>query len=257
MGFDYEIHYKPGTSNRVTDALSKKYEPAQAEFLAISSPVLTFVDHLHNFYTHDHEGQAILDKWQNDSSVRTQFRYTDGLLYFGERLFVPSTCGLQQSLINEFHSSPLGGHSGTKATLARLDASLYWPSMRQSVTEFVAQCQVCQQHKTSTQAPIGLVQPLPIPGNIWEDIALDFITHLPLSHGKSVIWVVVDRLTKYAHFFSLPTQFTAQSLAAIFSSEVYRLHGVPKSIVSDCDPLFLSTFWKSFFSVVGHNISLF
>lgn len=69
---------------------------------------------------------------------------------------------------------------------------------------------------------------------------MDFITHHPPSNGKTIIWVVVDHLTKYAHFLALPTHYTVQTLAALFSAEIYKLHGIPKSIVSDRDPLFLS-----------------
>lgn len=127
--------------------------------------------------------------------------------------------------------------------------------MRKSVIDFVTQCQICQQMKTATQAPAGLLQPLPIPGNTLEDISMDFITHLPISHRKTVIWVVVDCLTKYAHFVALPTHFTTQSLATIFSVEIYHLHGVPKSIVSDRDPLFLNTFWKAFFQLQGITLA--
>lgn len=71
-----------------------------------------------------------------------------------------------------------------------------------------------------------------------EDISMDFITHLPCSAAKTVIWVVVDRLTKFAHFVALPTSFTAQSLALVFISEIYRLHGAPKTIVSDRDSVY-------------------
>jgi len=92
---------------------------------------------------------------------------------------------------------------------------------------------------TKTQ---GLLQPLPIPKQVWEEISMDFITHLPSSTRHSVIGFVYDRLTKYAHFIALPTHFTAQQLAKRFSVEICRLHGLPKSIVSDKDPLFVSTF---------------
>lgn len=116
------------------------------------------------------------------------------------------------------------------------------------VKQYVSNCHVCQQHKSTTQAPAGLLQPLPFPEQVWEDISMDFITHLPSSHGKTVIWVIVDRLTKFAHFLALPSNYTAQSLATLFSTEIYKLHSLPRAIVSDRDPLFLSQFWKAFFS---------
>ncbi|XP_058733354.1 uncharacterized protein LOC131604963 [Vicia villosa] len=83
---------------------------------------------------------------------------------------------------------------------------------------------------------------------------MDFITHLPNSFGHTVIWVICDRLTKFFHFLALPTNFTAKDLASRFSVEIYRLHGNPKSIVSDRDPLFLSSFWKEFFKKQGTTL---
>ncbi|XP_050908703.1 uncharacterized protein LOC127122406 [Lathyrus oleraceus] len=80
---------------------------------------------------------------------------------------------------------------------------------------------------------------------------MDFVTHLPSSHGKTVIWVVVDRFSKYAHFLPLPPKFTAASIAPIFIAEIYKLHGMPKSIVSDRDKVFTSRFWKELFKISG------
>ncbi|KAL0440025.1 UNVERIFIED_CONTAM: hypothetical protein Slati_2485500 [Sesamum latifolium] len=89
---------------------------------------------------------------------------------------------------------------------------------------------------------LGLFSPLPIPRRVWEDISMDFITHLPNSSSKIMIWVVVDRLSKYAHFVALPSKFSAPSLAATFATESYCLHGIPKTIVNGRDRLFLSQF---------------
>lgn len=102
---------------------------------------------------------------------------------------------------------------------------------------------------------MGLLQPLPIPVNVWEDISMDFITHLPPSNGKSVIWVVIDRLTKYAHFLALPSHFSAATIAPIFLSEIYKLHGMPKTIVSDRDRVFISHFWRELFRLMGTTLA--
>lgn len=80
---------------------------------------------------------------------------------------------------------------------------------------------------------------------------MDFITHLPPSQGKTTIWVIVDRLSKYSHFIALPGKFSAATLAPIFLAEVYRLHGMPRSIVSDRDRVFVSKFWRELFRICG------
>ena len=103
------------------------------------------------------------------------------------------------------------------------------------------------------QKSLGLLQPPP-PTRIWDELTTNFITHLPSSFGHTVILVVCDRLSKSAHFIALPTSFTAFHLANHFSVEIYRLHGIPKSIISNRDPLFLSNFWNERFHLQGTKL---
>lgn len=127
--------------------------------------------------------------------------------------------------------------------------------MAKDVKTFVHECQTCQVSKPSNKKPLGLIQPLPIPTQVWEDISTDFITHLPLGNGKSIIWVIVDRLSKFAHFNSLPSHFTATTVGAIFLAEAYHLHSMPKSIVSDRDRIFVSKFWLELFRLSGTKLA--
>jgi len=128
--------------------------------------------------------------------------------------------------------------------------------MNKEVQRFIRDCVICQAYKCNTAAPYGLLQPLPIPNKVWEDILMDFIEGLPKSHGKEVIWVVVDRLSKYAHFVALSHPYSAKTMAQAYMDSIFRLHGLPKSIVSDRDTIFLSTFWQSLFTTLGVDFHL-
>jgi hypothetical protein len=252
LGYDYEILYTPGRSNVVADALSRKTEAPQALFTAITSCQPNLLQQLKTFYETHQVGQLLLTKALEGNSPLT---VRNGLLYSKDRLFIPLETLLRPSIIHEMHATPTGGHSGVKGTLTRVAASFAWPRMAREVQDFVQQCTVCQQSKYSTQKQSGLLQPLPIPQQVWEDISMDFITHLPASHGKTTIWVIVDRLTKYAHFFALPPKFSAATVASLFLTEVYKLHGMPRTIVSDRDRLFISQFWKELFRLQGTTLA--
>lgn len=115
--------------------------------------------------------------------------------------------------------------------------------MHKDIRNFVSQCLTCQQAKTATTVPAGLLQPLPIPTQICEDVAMDFITGLPPSNRYTVVMVVIDRFSKYGHFAPLRADYSSQKVAETFMSVVVKLHGIPKSIVSDRDKVFTSEFW--------------
>ena len=106
--------------------------------------------------------------------------------------------------------------------------------MKEDFLKHIKECMVCQQSKSEKFFPTGLMlQPLPIPEQKWESISMDFIAGLPKVQGKDCIYVVVDRLTKYAHFFPLKSDFKASQVAELFFKEIFRLHGLPRNIVSD------------------------
>jgi hypothetical protein len=119
-------------------------------------------------------------------------------------------------VLSKLHATPTAGHSGFTKTYDRVKRSFFWDVMKQDVHNFVDECDVCQCNKGKTIKSPGTLQPLPIPPAIWRDISMDFIVGLPKSGNKSVIMVVVDRLSKYAHLCSLQHPFTTSIVAQIF-----------------------------------------
>ena len=118
----------------------------------------------------------------------------------------------------------------------------------------VSSCEVCQRHKYNSTSPTGLLQPPPIPHQIWEDISMDFIEGLLKSRGRDIIMVVVDRLSKYAHFLSLTHPFSAPQVVQVFLSKIIKLYDIPRSIVSDRDKVSLSRFWSKLFKLMGSDL---
>ena len=110
--------------------------------------------------------------------------------------------------------------------------------------------------KSETLSLVGLLQPLPVPCQVWDDITLDFIKGLLTSHGKNTILVVVNCLSKFAHFLSLTHPFTTKVIAKRFVKVVIKLHSLPKSIINDRDPIFISKFWQKFFHMSGTKLQL-
>jgi hypothetical protein len=155
----------------------------------------------------------------------------------------------------ELHTSPVGGHSGFLKTYHRVKKDFFWDGLKTDVQRFVVECLVCQQNKVETIKTPSLLQPLSIPSQCWEEVSMDFITGLPKSEGKSVIMVIVDRLTKYAHFCALSHPFKASTVATAFMEIVQKLHGSPKIIVSDRDPIFTGHFWTELFSCLGTQLA--
>jgi hypothetical protein len=126
--------------------------------------------------------------------------------------------------------------------------------MKGDVAKFVAQCDVCQRVKAEHQKSNGLLQPLPIPEWKWEDISMDFINGLPKApRGNDSIWVIVDRLTKVVHFIPVRTTYGGDKLAMLYINNILKLHGVPKSIVSDRGAQFVSKFWRSLHQALKTN----
>lgn len=134
-------------------------------------------------------------------------------------------------------------------TFKRVSSFLFWEGMRGDIKKFIEECDVCQRNKYSTLSPAGLLQPLPIPCQVWQDISMDFVAGLPRVRGKDTIFVVIDRLTKYAHFFPLGHPYNAKEVAALFVKKVVKLHGFPSTIISDKDAIFLSSFWREMFKL--------
>jgi len=278
--YDIDLQYHPGKVNTVPDALSRMPEnrvlvqitqqkelirdfirldlmlvqgtekAGQLMALQIQS---SLIDEIKEAQKEDPRLQIF--RAQVEAGLRTDICiHPDGALYFGSRLCVPQG-EVRQKILEEAHSSAYSIHPGGTKMYQDLKKHFWWNAMKREIAQFVAKCLVCQQIKIEHQRSAGLLHPLPIPEWKWEHITMDFVTALPRSpKGNNAVWVIIDRLTKSAHFIPFRVGQTTEVLADKYMKEIVRLHGVPVSIVSDRDTRFRSHFWESLQEGLGTRL---
>jgi hypothetical protein len=198
---------------------------------------------------------TLIQRLQQDSNALDTFTWENDSLWYKYGLYLCNNSQLKQKVLLELHTSLVGGHSGFLKTYHRVKKEFFWDGLKTDVQRFVVECLVCQQNKVETINTPGLLQPLSIPSQHWEEVSMDFITGLPKSKGKSVIMVIFYMLTKYAHFYTLSHPFKAGTVATAFMETIQKLHGSPKIIVSDKDPIFTGHFWTELFSCLGIKLA--
>jgi hypothetical protein len=158
--------------------------------------------------------------------------------------------------MREAHDSRYSIQPGSTKMYKDLKARYWWKDIMRDMAHYVACCDTCSRVKIEHQKPVGLLKPLEIPIWKWEDISMDFIVGLPWApKGNDSIWVIVDRLTKVAHFVPVKVTFGTERLANLYVEHILRLHGAPKSIVSNRGPQFVAKFWRSFHKLMGTTLN--
>ncbi|KAJ3686553.1 hypothetical protein LUZ61_015717 [Rhynchospora tenuis] len=261
MGLDYKIEYKKGVENKVADALSRRASTdkllslCSGEISAVTELIPSWVDEIKLSYTEDVWMGEMLKKWHEGTLDPEKYTLHQGILRYKNRICVGEQKEWRVKLTQELHATSIGGHSGVLATYQRVKKLFYWPGLKETVREVVRNCEVCQLNKSENVATPGLLQPILVPDGAWQGISMDFIVGLPKSEGKTVILVIVDRFTKYAHFLQLAHPYTAKEVAQLFLQQVYKLHGLPLNILTDRDPLFTSKFWKVVMEQLGVKLN--
>jgi hypothetical protein len=180
--------------------------------------------------------QLIRDNKTSDFSEDSQ-----GTIWFGKRICVPNQKPIKESILREAHDSAYSIHPGNTKMYKDLKTRYWWYGMKRDIAEYISLCYNCQRVKAEHQRPAGLLQPLKIQEWKWEEIRMDFIVGLPRTQaGYDSIWVIVDCLTKVAHFIPVKTTYSGAKLVELYMSRIVCLHGVPKKIVSDRGSQFTS-----------------
>ncbi|KAE8962615.1 hypothetical protein PR002_g29547 [Phytophthora rubi] len=240
--------------------------------VTVSSPVLPLRQQIADAYEEDAFYAAIIRYLRNPAAdtlaeltrptrdAITRYDLDGDLLTYANdtfdtpRVVIPADDDIRARLVHEYHDAPAGGHLGREKTFAALSRDFFWSRMYKWIRKWVRSCEICQRVKpaASKQAPL---RPLPIATSAWRSVSMDFIFGLPRdAEGRTGVLVFVDRFSKMVHLDPVAAEVTADESAELFLDLVFHHHGLPESIVSDCDPRITSAFWTWLFALLGTRL---
>ncbi|GJX74543.1 putative reverse transcriptase domain-containing protein [Tanacetum coccineum] len=261
--YDCDIRYHPGKANVVADALSRK---ERVKPLRVRALVMTIGLNLpkqileaqtealkpENLTAEDVGGMLRQDLTKERLKPRA-----DGTLCLNNRSWLPCYGDLRALIMHESHKSKYSIHPGSDKMYQDLKQLYWWPNMKADIATYVSKCLTCSKVKAEHQKPSGLLVQPEIPEWKWEKITMDFVTKLPkTTNGYDTIWVIVDRLTKSAHFLPMRENDPMEKLMKLYMKEVVTRHGVPVSIISDRDGRFTSLFWQALHKALGTRLDM-
>nr|GEY60894.1 retrotransposon protein, putative, Ty3-gypsy subclass [Tanacetum cinerariifolium] len=247
--FDCEIRYHPSKANVVADALSRKervkHKRVRTMNMILQSSIKDRILEAQKEVVDEFTGlQRGLDEMIEQRS--------NGTLYYLDRIWVSLKGDLRTLIMDEAHKSKYSVHTWADKMYHDLRDRYWWPRMKKDIAKYVSKCLTCLKVKAEHQRPSGLLQQCKIPIWKWEEIAMDFVTKFPrTSSGHDIIWVIVDRLTKSAHFLPMRKDYKMDRLAKSYVNEKVARHGMMISIKSDRDSRFTSRFWQSMQEALG------
>ncbi|GJZ31892.1 reverse transcriptase domain-containing protein [Tanacetum coccineum] len=255
--YECEIRYHPGKANVVADALSRKERVKPKRVRAMAMTIYSGMKGMILAARSEAFDQENVMNERLHGLDQQMERKTDGSLYFMDRIWVSLVGGMRIVIMDEAHKSRYSVHPRADKMYYDLRDMYWWPGMKRDIATYVSKCLTCAKVKAKHQRPSGLLQQPEIPEWKWENITMDFITKLPRTrNGHDAISVMVDRLTKSAHFLAILEDYSTEKLARLYTDEIVARHGVPVSIISDRDARFTSRLWQTFQEALGTRLDM-
>jgi len=175
----------------------------------------------------------------------------NGLILVNGLVYVPEIRDLYLRILKSCHDHPAAGHPGQAATYELVSCDYWWPKICQTIACYIWNCDTCACIKPVRHAPYGLLKPLQVPFRKWSSVSLDLVTSLPKSNGYDALLVVVDCLSKMPHYIPTTMDVNSKQVTRLFFDNIFYLHGIPDSIVSDHVTQFASEFTLALTNLVG------
>jgi len=274
--FDFKLAHRPGRSIGKPDALSWRpdhgKETSDNEDVVLLRLELLVIQALEGIQSEGPERDILREICQGNQkgdqeepvakmarelrqasgkTVRfVEWSEDDGVLWFRGKIYVPRNVDLQRRVVSLCYDIKVAGHSGRWKTLELVSRDYWWPQMSRYIGQYVGTCDLCLRTKPIKQALVGELHPLRILDSRWDTLSVDFIVELPLSSGHDAVMTVVDSVSKRAHFIPTHTTVIAEGAARLFLHQVWKLHGLPTCVVSDCGPQFVARFTRELYHLL-------
>ncbi|KAG9217972.1 hypothetical protein CCMSSC00406_0009792 [Pleurotus cornucopiae] len=273
--FNFILKHKPGASNMKADVLSRRpdldrgeddntmvlLKPEYFRIKAMQqghvlidgaeSPILSKIRKSKNY--DESVVKAVTELKRSPTKVLREAEWSeeqDLVLYHG-KVYVPKDVDIRREIVKLHHDSTVAGHPGRWKTIELVSRNYWWPGMNRFIAEYVKGCDQCQRSKAYSRQPQGKLQPNPIPSEPWTDISADFIVKLPKSAGYDAILVVIDRFTKMVRLVPTTKELSALGLAKLYQDNVWKIHGLPNTIISDQGPQFTLQVMRELNNLLG------